>query len=142
MTQILNPRELMQMAADLALAEQKAAAAKRLQADQAEAGLRQAFESRDVAPEAPDRINKVIRDAAEQGKHEAFIIRFPSTFCKDGGRSINNFEPDWPDTLTGFARKAFEYYQKELNPLGYTLRAEIMTFPGGMPGDVGLYLRW
>lgn len=142
MAQLLNPADLKQIAADLALAEQKAAAARRLQADQAEAGLRQAFESRDVAPEAPERINKAIRDAAEQGKHEALMFRFPSTFCKDGGRSINNFEPDWPKTLTGFAKKAFDYYTTELNPLGYTLRAEIMTFPGGMPGDVGFYLRW
>lgn len=142
MTQILNPADLKQMAAELALAEQKAAAAKRLQAGQAEASLRQAFESREVAPEAPERINKVIRDAAEQGKHEALVLRFPSTFCKDGGRSINNFEPAWPTTLNGFAKKAFDYYMKELNPLGYTLRAEILDFPGGMPGDVGLYLRW
>lgn len=142
MTQLLNPKELKQIAADLALEEQKAAAAKRLQAEQAEAGVRQAFESREVAPEAPERINKVIRDAAEQGKHEVLVLRFPSKFCKDGGRSINNFEPDWPKTLTGIAKKAFDYYMKELNPLGYTLRAEIMNFPGGMPGDVGLYLRW
>jgi hypothetical protein len=142
MTGFLNPTDLNMIAADLALAEQKAAAAKRLQAGQAEAGMRQAFEAREVAPEAPDRINKVIRDAAEQGKHEAMVLRFPSTFCRDGGRSINNFESDWPNTLTGFAKKAFDYYMKELNPLGYTMRAEILDFPGGMPGDVGMYLRW
>src|SRR4029079_8543438 len=92
MTQILNPADLKQIAADLALAEQKAAAAKRLQAEQAEAGVRQAFEAREVAPEAPERIKKVIKDAAEQGKHEVLVLRFPSTFCKDGGRCINNFE--------------------------------------------------
>jgi len=142
MTQLLNPADLKQIAADLALAEQKAAAAKRLQAEQAEAGVRQAFEAREVAPEAPERINKVIKDAAEQGKHEVLVLRFPSTFCKDGGRCINNFEPDWPKTLSGIAKKAFDYYVKELQPLGYTLRAEIMNFPGGMPGDVGLYLKW
>ena len=118
MTQLLNPNELKQIAADLALAEQKAAAAKRLQAEQAEAGVRQAFEARDVAPEAPERINKVIRDAAEQGKHEVLIVRFPSTFCKDGGRSINNFESDWPKTLSGFGKNAIDYYVKELQPLG------------------------
>ena len=31
---------------------------------------------------------------------------------------------------------------KELRPLGYKLYAEIISFPGGMPGDVGLFLKW
>ena len=142
MTQFINPADLKQIAEQAEIEERRAAMAKRLHADQAAEGLKQAFESRKVAPEAPDRINKAIRDAAEQGKHEVLVLRFPSTFCKDGGRSINNFEPDWPNSLMGFGKTAFEFYAKELRPLGYTLRAEIMNFPGGMPGDVGMYLRW
>ena len=65
----------------------------------------------------------------------------PSEFCTDGGRAINNFEPHWPDTLTGFAKRAHEFWQKELQPLGYKVRAQILDFPGGMPGDVGIFLR-
>ena len=44
-------------------------------------------------------------------------MRFPSSYCTDGGRAINSFEPDWPQTLTGFAKKAHEFYEKELAPL-------------------------
>jgi hypothetical protein len=31
---------------------------------------------------------------------------------------------------------------KELRPLGYKLHAEIISFPGGMPGEVGMFLKW
>jgi hypothetical protein len=48
----------------------------------------------------------------------------------------------WPSTLTGFAKDAYNFYVKELRPLGYKLHAEIISFPGGIPGDVGLYLAW
>jgi len=142
MTQFLNPADLKMIAAEREIEKQKAEMAKRLQAGQAEEGLKQAFESRQVSAEAPERINKAVRDAAEQGLHEVLVLRFPSTFCKDGGRRINNFEPDWPNSLQGFGKTAFDYYEKELRPLGFTLRAEILNFPGGMPGDVGMYLRW
>jgi hypothetical protein len=41
----------------------------------------------------------------------------------------NSFEPDWPGTLTGFAKRAHDFWQKELEPQGYKLRAQIMDFP-------------
>ena len=142
MAEFMKPADLKMISADAELAAQKAAMAKKLQAGQVEEGLRQAFQSREIAPEAYDRINTAVRIAAEQGKHEILVLRFPANFCKDGGRRINNFEPDWPDSLDGFGKTAFEFYERELNPLGYTIRAEVMNFPGGMPGEVGLYLRW
>ena len=73
---------------------------------------------------------------------EVLVVRFSSQYCTDGGRAINNFEPEWPDTLAGFAKRAYEFWQKELEPKGYKVRAQIMDFPGGVPGDVGLFLRW
>ena len=77
------------------------------------------------------------KGAAERGEREVLALRFPSEYCTDGGRAINNFEPDWPKTLTGFAKRAYEFWQRELEPQGYKLRAQIMDFPGGVPGDVG-----
>ena len=142
MTQFLKPAELKQITDEVELAEQRAALARRLQTDQAVEGLKQAFLSRELAPQAPARINAAVRGAAEQGAHEILVLRFPSSYCNDGGRRINNFEADWPNSLEGFGKTAFDFYEKELQPLGFTLRAEIMDFPGGMPGDVGMYLRW
>lgn len=142
MSQFTNPAELKQIAADLELAAQKAALERRMQSDRVADELKAAFEAREIAPETPERINAAIRRAAENGEHEILVLRFPSSFCSDGGRRINNYEGDWPDSLKGFAKTAYDYYADELRPLGFTMRAEILNFPGGMPGDVGMYLRW
>ena len=84
----------------------------------------------------------LVSQAAEQGLRELQVVTFPATYCNDRGRRINNAEPDWPDSLEGFAKNAMAYYEKELKPLGFKVRAEVLTFPGGMPGDIGLFLRW
>ena len=104
--------------------------------------FRELFMAREVQPEAIDRINHLISVAAKQGNHQLQVLTFPSSYCSDGGRRINIADPEWPSTLEGFAKKAYGFFQKELRPLGYKLHAEIMNFPGGMPGDVALFLTW
>jgi hypothetical protein len=142
MSQLLSPLDLRKIAQEAENEEHKLALAARRKAEAVADDLRRSFEARDIAPEAADRINKAVSAAAQRGEHEILILRFPAKYCKDGGQRINNFERDWPDSLTGFARRAFDYYDRELRPLGFSLRAEIMNFPDGNMGDAGLYLRW
>ena len=104
--------------------------------------FRELFNAREVLPEAIDRINHLISVAAKQGNHQLQVLTFPSSYCSDGGRRINIADPEWPSTLEGFAKKAYDFFQKELRPLGYKLHAEIISFPGGMPGEVALVLTW
>jgi hypothetical protein len=42
--------------------------------------------------------------------------------------------------LVGYAAPAYEFYKAELQPHGYRLRAEILDFPEGFPGEVGIKL--
>jgi hypothetical protein len=142
MEAILKPDELHQISDDAEMTELKAALAKRKKAENSVEELRHTFMARDIAAEAPARINAAIKAAAQRGVREVQVLRFPASYCNDGGRSINNFEPDWHNSLEGFAKRAYQYYQKELQPLGFKLRAEIASFPEGVPGDVALYLRW
>ena len=58
------------------------------------------------------------------------------------GGEINDNGPDWPECLEGHAKKAYAYFEKELRPLGYKVRVEILDYPGGMPGNVGFFLSW
>ena len=95
-----------------------------------------------IFTEVFDRINHAVSIAAKRGQHQIQVITFPCTYCSDGGRRINIADPEWPSTLQGFAKRAYEFFDKELRPLGYKLHADIISFPGGMPGDVGLYLKW
>ncbi len=104
--------------------------------------LRDAFMERDIQPEVFDRINQAVTIAAARGQHQIQVITFPSSYCNDGGRMINIADPEWPSSLEGFAKRAFDFFDKELRPLGYKLHADIISFPGGMPGDVALFLKW
>src|SRR5688572_14958190 len=73
---------------------------------------------------------------------ELMVMRFPNTLCTDKGRALNNSEPTWPDTLIGRPRQAYEFWREHLQPAGYRLKAMIVDWPRGLPGDVGLFLGW
>jgi len=104
--------------------------------------LLEAFMSREIHPQVMERVNTAIRSAAQRGLHEIQALSFPASYCNDRGRRINNSEADWPESLEGFAKRAYEFYLKELQPLGYKLRVQILDYPGGMPGTVGFFLIW
>lgn len=82
------------------------------------------------------------RTAAERGAKELLILRFPSGLCSDGGRAVNAPTPDWPQTLRGEAAEMYLRWERELKPRGFHLNARVLDFPGGMPGDIGLFIAW
>jgi hypothetical protein len=141
-TTLLRPQDLNEITSDAEMKEIDEERERKQKRERQQRELREAFMSRDIHPEVMDRLNKVIRVAAEQGQREVQVITFPAGYCNDGGRRINNMLPDWPDSLEGFAKKAYEFYKKELRPLGYKLHAKVIDFPGGMPGEIALFLKW
>ncbi|MXP66056.1 hypothetical protein E0493_22180 [Roseomonas sp. M0104] len=104
--------------------------------------LRAAFMEREVQPEAIERVAAVVWKAIEAGDKEALLFRFPSDWLPDQGRSITNHESNWHAHLDGFAKRAYDYYERELEPRGFQLRVQILDWPGGMPGDVGFFIQW
>jgi hypothetical protein len=144
MPDLLRPKDLKTIASDAEMAEiDRERALKKKKAEQ-EHELREAFMSRKVAEKALaiERINNAVRISAQNGQHHLQVLTFPSSYCTDGGRRINIADPEWPTTLTGYAKDAYDFYDQELRTLGYKLRAEIINFPNGMPGEVGLSLVW
>ncbi|MCP8937916.1 hypothetical protein NK718_05265 [Alsobacter sp. SYSU M60028] len=83
-----------------------------------------------------------MKKTAETGQSELMVMRFPTALCTDGGRAINNNEAGWPDTLTGRPRQAYELWRDHLRAGGFRLKAMIIEWPGGLPGDVGFFLAW
>lgn len=83
-----------------------------------------------------------MRLAAQRGENEIMVMRFPNTLCSDKGRAINNADENWPDSLTGRPRQAYELWRDHLRPAHYKLKAMIVDWPNGMPGDVGFFLSW
>ncbi|MDY0884910.1 hypothetical protein ACFPL7_05775 [Dongia soli] len=142
MSSLLRPEDLSKIANDAETAKmQKALDLKRVVEDEKKS-LRDAFMHRDLRPDVDERVNKAIRRAAEDGFRELMAVSFPASYCNDGGRRINNLEPDWPVSLEGFAKIAYDYYQEKLHPMGYRLTARVLDYPGGFPGEVGLFLSW
>jgi hypothetical protein len=139
---LITPDELRRIAEEKEMAQVREALEKKRKIDDERHQLHDAFMAQEIHPDVFERVTRAVKSAAEGGERELLAVRFSSEYCTDGGRAINNFEPDWPQTLTGFAKRAYEFWQKELEPKGYKLRAQIMDFPGGVPGDVGMYLRW
>jgi hypothetical protein len=131
----------------LALAEaEKASAAARKQAD-AEAEKKMLLDkltkpSGVSDEEALRRVAAIIERAVSNGLTEVQVYRFPNAMCTDRGRAINQQEAGWEQTLTGLPKEMYEFWGRQLRPRGYKIRFQIVDFPDGMPGDVGITLKW
>jgi hypothetical protein len=142
MVEVIRPDELRKAAQ----AKEMERARQIIEADQRRADerrqLQEAFMNRQIQADAKERLQKALLVAAERGETHLQVFTFPSELCIDGGRAINNGDPNWPETLVGYAKRAYEFYRAELQPQGYRLRAEILNYPGGVPGDVGVTVAW
>ena len=131
----------------LALAEaEKASAALRKQSE-AEAEKKMLLEkltkpSGVSDEEALRRVAVIIERAVSNGLTEVQVYRFPNALCTDHGRAINQQEPGWEATLTGLPKEMYQFWERQLRPRGYKIKFQIVDFPDGMPGDVGITLKW
>jgi len=92
--------------------------------------------------ERMQRAAAIIERAASNGLTEVLIAKFPNDLFTDHGRAINQQEPGWETTLTGLPKELYEFWERQLRQRGYKLRFQIVDWPGGMPGDIGMTLKW
>src|SRR5580692_3055635 len=101
-----------------------------------------------------------IKRAFERGETELMFSSFPGNFCTDGGRAIINAgappinkptkeelaarhdEPEWLEMLPTGVHQVYDYWKSYLKPGGFGFSARIIDYPGGMPGNVGLFFTW
>jgi hypothetical protein len=88
------------------------------------------------------RAAAIIRRAANNGLTEVEVMRFPHLLCTDRGRAINQGEAGWEKTLTGLPKELYDFWKKHLQERGYKLSFQVVDFPGGIPGDIGMTLKW
>ena len=88
------------------------------------------------------RAAAIINRAVNNGLTEIEVGRFPNTLFTDRGRAINQQEAGWEETLTGLPKELFDFWKKHLQSKGYRLRYQIVDWPEGKPGDVGITLSW
>lgn len=144
MTKILTVKELQQK---IALAEAAKASAALKAHEAAEHEKRELLEKMTRPSglsddEIVEKASIIVNRAVENGMTSVQVYRFPHTLCTDNGRAINQAEPGWEATLTGIPKEIYEFWKRQLQPRGYHIRYEIIDYPGGMPGDVGVTLSW
>lgn len=144
MVQILSAKELM---AKIAKVEGDKAS-KAMKAHEAAEAEKQALLDRLARPsglsddEVMQKAAIIVNRAVENGMTSVQVFRFPNHVCTDNGRAINQVEDGWEQTLTGVPKEIYEFWKRQLKPRGYHIRYEIIDYPGGMPGDVGIFLSW
>ena len=144
MVQILSAKELM---AKIAKVEGEKAS-KAMKAHEAAEAEKQALLDRLSRPsglsddEVMEKAAIIVNRAVENGMTSVQVFRFPNHICTDNGRAINQVEEGWENTLTGIPKEIYEFWKRQLKPRGYHIRYEIIDYPGGMPGDVGVFLSW
>ena len=84
----------------------------------------------------------VIQRAVRNGLTEVQVYRFPNSLCTDKGRAINQMEAGWEKTLTGIPKEIYQLWADYLQPRGYRIRYQVIDFPGGVPGDIGVVIAW
>lgn len=142
MSELITPNDLKKIAEEKEAEKLREALERKRKMDEEEQGVREQFMAQDVRPDVQERLSAALKRAAESGLSELKIMEFPASFCTDGGRAINNYEESWPETLQGWAKRAYDYFVKELEPKGFKLRAQILSYPEGNLGTVGIFLRW
>ena len=139
---LLRPDDLKQMYSSAEKAKMDEARLYDKKKQEQDLKLREEFMAREIHQDVIDRINGAISRAAKNRLHRVEIVTFPCSYCNDRGRTINIADPDWPSSLEGFAKKAYDFFMKELRPLGYKLHAEIVSFRDGIPSEAALILTW
>lgn len=144
MTNILTAKELQAKIAKM----EGEKASKAMKAHEAAEAEKQALLDKLTHPsglsdeEIMEKASIIINRAVENGMTSVQVFRFPNHVCTDNGRAINQAEEGWETTLTGVPKEIYDFWKRQLQPRGYHMRFEIIDYPGGMPGDVGIFLSW
>jgi hypothetical protein len=88
------------------------------------------------------RAAAIINRAVGNGLTEVEVGRFPNQLCTDRGRAINQQEQGWEETLMGLPKELYLFWKKFLQPRGYRVKFQVVDWPNGLPGDIGVTLSW
>lgn len=83
--QVLSVKILKQITEEKETEKIKTILAGRQKEEEEERRARQDFMEREIPPDGIDRFNDWVRRAAEQGRSEVEILRFPAEYCTDDG---------------------------------------------------------
>ncbi|UUX50671.1 hypothetical protein NUH88_03005 [Nisaea acidiphila] len=128
--------------AEHALREARAKAEKERALDAEKRKEYEDFMRRHFTEEDRLHYNRLAQKAVDAGLYELELVRFPASYLEDHGRRINNGESDWREHLCGYAKSLSDAFELLNEGRGFRLIARVLGYPGGMIGDIGLYISW
>ena len=90
--------------------------------------------------EKKKRAAAVINRAVKNGLTEVQVHRFPKVALHRFRTSNQSAGSRVEKTLTGLPKEMYQLWYDHLRPRGYKLRYQVVDFPGGVPGDIGITL--
>ncbi|TWA91552.1 hypothetical protein FBY14_10339 [Azospirillum brasilense] len=87
---LITPKDLHAITEAQEMARRKEAQELEKKRQEEQSAIHDAFMHQHVRPDAKERFTRAVRAAAERGETEIEIVRFPSGYCSDGSRAINN----------------------------------------------------
>lgn len=129
------------IAASRAKKAQEAELARERAAEEAAKELNRMLADHVSEPEWKEMLKRA-RRAAERGERQCLVLRFPRQVCLDQGRLVEIGDHSWPETLRGKPAELYQRWNGVLRQGGFGMSAATIDYPGGFPGDIGLYLGW
>lgn len=139
---LMTPEQLQRMREERESAKVRELMQKHRHDEEVEQEQHLAFLERKVDAAAIAWVKKRLRQAAENGAGELRVLSFPAAWCSDHGRAINNLDPDWPNSLTGYAQEIYKSFLEHFEQLGYRMRAQVLSYTEDGLGEIGLFLSW
>ena len=88
------------------------------------------------------RAAAIIKRAANNGLTEIEDHTFSKCTMYRSWTSHKSTRAGLGKTLTGYPKELYDFWEKHLKARGYKVGFQIVDFPGGLPGDIGITLRW
>ncbi len=85
-------------------------------------------------------IKRLVMKAAADGKFEAMVYSFEFFAPTADGNQQRTVRV--AEYAAGRAKEVLDLFDSVARPQGYTLKAMVINFPEGMPGDIGFFLGW
>ncbi len=77
------------------------------------------------------------------GQHEVLAVQFPGLLLQGQRPARSTISSRiGRQSLEGFARHAYEFYREGAQAPGLQAAWQVLDYPGGKPGDIGMFLCW
>jgi len=135
---ILRPQDLQLISSDAEVAKMDEERQLKQKKERQQLELREAFMSREIQPEAIERINNAVSVAAKQGFHQIQVVTFRAAFAPTAEKDQYR-RPGVADDARWLRQAGLRVLPKGAAPPRVQAKCRDYQLPGRHAGDVGCF---